>query len=461
MNCRVSSQDKSSTRRHRIIQVLSLLIAFFGAFAIYNCFTAPQKYHAKYQTIAHRFLDREATYMNVPDESYELLDAVITEVKLTAHYDPTITDRVQQGKQLRRVFSLIDSVLIERNFIFPTGEYTSTLGEALADHPLTSAELEAEISLPHNARRAAHMRDHADENFHLIACEPNAFLYMGVAEALGFQLEPVDLPQHVFIRAKVSQNHWINWDPNRGRSISDAEYVHDWGVQEWQIRNKIFMHPLTATQIDADMYPNIGVELANNSIFRGLGPAMECYRKALQLDPNDLYANNNLATCLLRDPDPSAKARAEAHDLAQHAVDMQPNDETFHMTLAYAWAADGQTDAAVREVNRAIELDPQESDPHTMLPLIQSGMTMYAAFRSYYPVSYWIQYEHGWLYIPIFVIVLLVTVIIVWCRLGAARNPSSEPTPTAVNGLPNLEVRDENKPRASYDDIPKTAQASI
>ena len=94
----------------------------------------------------------------------------------------------------------------------------------------SSAAMEAAMALPHNARRIDHMKAHADEKFHLIACVPNAFLYMGVAEVIGFDLKPVLLPLHIFVRTQFDKDYWMNWDPNRGRSISDEDYASgaDW-----------------------------------------------------------------------------------------------------------------------------------------------------------------------------------------------------------------------------------------
>jgi tetratricopeptide (TPR) repeat protein len=423
---RVSSMSQNSSVRRGMLWVLSVIIAFFGTMAIYRYFTRPPKYQAKYQTVAHRFLDLEAKYVTIPDESYELLDDLITAVKSTTKYDATITNRAEREKQFLRIFNRIDSVLVQNNFIFPPGEWNCTLGEALDDHPLSSKEMEVALTKPHNARREAQMKSHAGENFHLIACVNGAFLYMGVAEALGFELKPVLAPKHMFVRAQLDRDHWINWDTNRARSISDKDYVSGWGVEDWQIRQKIYMQSLSADEIDAEMYTAVGVDLGDHAEFRGFDPAIECYRKAIALNPREVYAYCNLTQSLLFKPDPDSAARTESMELAHRAVELQPNEAATHLSLAYALAADGQTATAVAEINRAIEVDPENTNGRAMLPLIQSGYTMYGAFKSSSPMLYAIEYEHGWIYIPIIGIWIVMGIAIFRILLRTGRKLSSE-----------------------------------
>jgi tetratricopeptide (TPR) repeat protein len=397
----MASLWQNSSPRRKAIQVLLAVILFFGSMALCGFFTRPPKYKPKYQTIAHRFLDLEAQYVSIPDNSYELLDDVITEAKSNIRYDRGLTDPAARQQQLFDAFCVIDSILIRNNFIFPPGEWTTTLGEALEDHQLSSKEMEAALANSHNARRADQMKSHSDENFHLMACIPSAYLYMGIAQAIGFDLEPVLLPRHMFIRAPLGKDISINWDPNRGRSISDEDYIRDWNVADWQVTQNIYMNSLSPDQVDAEMYAAIGVLLANQSAFRGYGPAIECYRKALLLNPREINASSNLAACLLFTPNPDSEVRTESLELAQRAVACDPDNAAGHMALAYAWADEGSTAAAVAEVKNAIALDPQNQEARDMLPLIQSGCTMYDAFKARSPIAFWIENQCGWLYILI------------------------------------------------------------
>jgi tetratricopeptide (TPR) repeat protein len=154
---------------------------------------------------------------------------------------------------------------------------------------------------------------------------------------------------------------------------------------------------------------------------------MECYRKTIEVCPRDTYANSNLALCLLFTPDPDSGVKEEALELTQRAVNTNPDDPAPHLALADAWAADGQTTAAVGEVNKAIELDPQDSDARFILPFIQSGDTMYGAFKSQSPILCWIWYEHGWLYSAIVLPAAVLWGVIYWVRRRMARKAWDNP----------------------------------
>ncbi len=377
------------------------VIVFFSTIGIYGHLTEPPPYQPKYHTIAHHFLDLQCKYEPVPDECYKLLDHLITTVKSSVHYDPQITSPDQQAQQLLAIFNTIDSILTDNNFIFPAGDWTSTLGEALADHPLGSGELEAALAKPHNSRRASHMRDHAGENFHLMACEPAAFLYMGICQELGVDLKAVELPEHIFVRAQIDKTHWVNWDANRGRSIDDQEYIANWGVEAWQIRDNIYMHPLSLSETEAEMYTAIGCNLGQHTEFRGPGPAIDAMRRALALNPRNIYALSNLAGDLLFQPDPDPQTKDESLALAQAAEALQPKEGFIHQDLAFAYAAQGQTAAAVYEMKNAVDCDPDDPHKAYILPLIQAGETMWEVYRSANPFLFWIENDRGWLQLPI------------------------------------------------------------
>jgi tetratricopeptide (TPR) repeat protein len=273
------------------------------------------------------------------------------------------------------------------------------------------------------------MKAHADDDFHLMACEPSAFLYMGVAEAIGFDLKPVLLPEHIFVRAQLDKDLWVNWDPNRGRSISDEDYIRDWGVADWQISKKIFMNPLSADEIDAEMFTDIGVRLANNSAFSGERLAIECYRNAIRLNPQEPYASSNLALCLMSNPNLDSSVCAESLKLAQQGTSLTPDESSSHLALGYAWAANGSTAAAVDEINRAIQLDPKNQEARDMLPLIQAGYTMHGAFKARSPIGYWFYYESGWIYILGGMAAVGLWVVIRLIRRAKSSKGSPEPQP--------------------------------
>jgi adenylate cyclase len=91
--------------------------------------------------------------------------------------------------------------------------------------------------------------------------------------------------------------------------------------------------------------------------------------RAVELDPDFASAHAVLALhdsgrfISLRDPE--WLDRAETH--ARRALALDPQDAMAHMSLAVALQRQGKHREAVRESRRAIELDPSEDYPHTVL----------------------------------------------------------------------------------------------
>ncbi|HEX8523964.1 MAG TPA: hypothetical protein VF669_17050 [Tepidisphaeraceae bacterium] len=402
---------------------------------IYRRMHPEPKYQEKYQTTAHRFLKLEAQYDPlVGEDDLKLLDEVIDEVKGKVRYDARIGDVEKKRRHLLNIFQTIDGVLIERNFIFPPKEWTATLGEALKPTRLSADELETAMKNPLNERRAAHMKAHADEDFHLIACGPSAFLYQGIAEVIGFELQQVLVPQHVFVRAKLSETEHVNWDANRGMSVSDEEYIMGWHVTEAQMRQQVYMKPLTAAEVEGEMYCSVGVHLVEHSF--GRSAAEEAlFRKALELEPQNLYASNNLAICLLFCADPDAQARQDALDMARRTVGFEANMAPFVSTLAYAWAANGRASDAAETMRQAVALDPSDEEMRESVDLLAAGETVYSIFKKRHPVSCWVRYEGGWMFVcalPVLGIGLLVVRRVVKGKLAGAERAYLVASPTTV-----------------------------
>src|SRR5262249_48684518 len=87
-----------------------------------------------------------------------------------------------------------------------------------------------------------------------------------------------------------------------------------------------------------------------------LEEALACYRKAIQLNPNDAVGQNNLAWQLATAADVNLRNPAEAVKLARRAVELDPKNETFPSTLgaAHYRAADFKSAIAALEKSMAM-----------------------------------------------------------------------------------------------------------
>lgn len=107
-----------------------------------------------------------------------------------------------------------------------------------------------------------------------------------------------------------------------------------------------------ASREDAYKQNNIGVAQLEEVKF---AEAAETFRKALKLDPTLDIAQVNLAIALFNVPD-AAGALKEA----QAAVQVAPKRPQAHYVLALAYKATNRTDEAIAELQRVLEIDPDD-----------------------------------------------------------------------------------------------------
>ena len=119
--------------------------------------------------------------------------------------------------------------------------------------------------------------------------------------------------------------------------------------------------PLSATR-DPDAINAYGIALAD--VGRP-AEAVQQFRRALDLDPNNAPALQNLGIVALRQNDVRA-----AHDFLQRALALNPRLPLALNTLGVVYARQGDTARAVDAWNRAVALDPRQYDA-----LFNIGMT--------------------------------------------------------------------------------------
>jgi tetratricopeptide (TPR) repeat protein len=99
----------------------------------------------------------------------------------------------------------------------------------------------------------------------------------------------------------------------------------------------------------------------------GLEPAIERYKEAIDLDRHFSVAVANLAMAYCRlaflNHDPAAISLARAN--AESALASDPNLVPAHMAIAFAYQQTGDEQAAIREMKKALALDP--ANPQTMI----------------------------------------------------------------------------------------------
>jgi TolB-like protein/Flp pilus assembly protein TadD len=106
-----------------------------------------------------------------------------------------------------------------------------------------------------------------------------------------------------------------------------------------------------------------------------LKQAEQLYERALQLDPNFALAAANfsqLESWMLHGVDPTPAHRSRARELADRALQLQPELPEAHLALGFSYYyGDGNYDAALREFSIAQRGLPNEAEVHLAIGAIQ------------------------------------------------------------------------------------------
>ncbi|MCA9182871.1 MAG: tetratricopeptide repeat protein, partial [Planctomycetales bacterium] len=89
------------------------------------------------------------------------------------------------------------------------------------------------------------------------------------------------------------------------------------------------------------------------SRLKQLDVAASCYRRALELEPNDMDAHRNLGSVLSKQ---SLFAEAVPH--LQHVVTIAPNNRDARLSLAVALQKSGQDEASIPHYEQILAVDP-------------------------------------------------------------------------------------------------------
>lgn len=99
-----------------------------------------------------------------------------------------------------------------------------------------------------------------------------------------------------------------------------------------------------------------------------LGVAETAYRRAIELDPDTVFARNNLAMVLAE----YGGDLNEAVGLANRVIEARPEDPNFHDTLAFVLMQAGRLDEAEEAIRVAMDLDPSNPTWRVRLEEIRS-----------------------------------------------------------------------------------------
>lgn len=305
----------------------------------------------KYDTFAHRVLDIDSGESAVSPAKYALLDSIIDDAKKRINYDRTLKDAKLQRAHAERILHVIDQVLTEHNVLYPPGDYdVESLRAGLTPQLYDKKALDRILGVHLNQRRREHARAHAIEPFFILDCDTSSFVYVGIAEAIGIDLHLVDLPNHMFVRWPLADGTDLNWDPNIGGSVADDRYASDYSLGQRIRQQRVYLATMTRREGEGFAYFLRAMRYED----RDENPkAIADLEKARELYPQSTQTRSELAWLYATAEGVNAERRKEAVDLAQAAVDMEPQCGDFWDSLAVAHAANGDFELAAKEARQA------------------------------------------------------------------------------------------------------------
>jgi serine/threonine protein kinase/Flp pilus assembly protein TadD len=135
-----------------------------------------------------------------------------------------------------------------------------------------------------------------------------------------------------------------------------------------------------------DPAAHLEVMKCKHSAFAGskdaLDQAIRHARRALELDPSFALAWSAMADCQIlcavRGMAPPAEARAEATFAARHALELDPSLADAHTSLGVIQAHTGDVRGGLRELDRAVELNPGLAFAHNMRARVLAALDRHA-----------------------------------------------------------------------------------
>ena len=77
----------------------------------------------------------------------------------------------------------------------------------------------------------------------------NALLYASIGEALGLPIDIVLAPGHAFVRWRLDDSSYVNWETSTGSVTTNSEYVSWRHISDAAIKNGVYMSALSPNEI--------------------------------------------------------------------------------------------------------------------------------------------------------------------------------------------------------------------
>lgn len=120
-------------------------------------------------------------------------------------------------------------------------------------------------------------------------CDTLSFVVMAIGDEMGFKLNPVRAPYHVFLRGK--DEHGKNFNVDQGEIKSDEHYRKRFKISADSIAKGVYLRTLDDIGVRIEFLENRGEILLRQRKYKD---ALAAFRKVIKIDPNNYVAHFNI-----------------------------------------------------------------------------------------------------------------------------------------------------------------------
>jgi len=121
-------------------------------------------------------------------------------------------------------------------------------------------------------------------------------VYLSIAEALGLPMKAASAPGHVFIKFKLADGTYLNWEPSLNLEVTDDEYKRIFSIRDEAIYSGAYFRPLSRVETQAIQ----NIKVGNAWLPYNMQKAFEHYSTAINQDPRNPSGHFNRGSVYIK-----------------------------------------------------------------------------------------------------------------------------------------------------------------
>lgn len=293
-------------------------------------------------TLAHLLLRLELEVSDLEPENrdklfgqgFRLLD------KLTAiarrDIEPTLSrDMSISRREAIKILQAFDQILLSNNFVVSIP--VETLSEGL--------QLRTRVQIGRPIYRMAETDTLAD-GFYAVDCDLGSILFISLAEAVNIKLYLIEVPNHNFVRWRLDDGTYINWDFNSAQEFTDDQFRNGWSPTARQPFSKDeeiasgYLKDLTPAEVRAYYLGAMGNRAKSE---KNYDKAERLFKTSIKTYSAQQLSLNNLSWLYLTVPKFNQDTyHLQAYELSKKVNALNPFSIEYKDTYSCACAAVGK-----------------------------------------------------------------------------------------------------------------------